>query len=118
MCTWKYIESYPEKFFNQFLLNNKYKIDDDYIREYRVSYYRIDFYFPKKKLAIEIDGRQHYFYKRQYESDVKKDELLKSMGINVIRIPWKELCNNTKVKLKDILNMLDQYSNPSTVSIL
>ena len=54
----------------------------------------VDIYYPKLKLAIEIDGAQHYketpFFKetleyRQYK-DNKKDELLKENNINIIRI--------------------------------
>ena len=50
--------------------------------------YFLDFYFPKQKTNLEIDGNQHKYRK---ESDIKRDNLLKSIGINVRRIPWVNL---------------------------
>lgn len=98
--------SYAEDFFERFLENNKFKLGIDYVREFQVSRYRIDFFFPKLKLAIEIDGQQHYKYKNRQISDKSKDNLLKSLDYKVLRISFKALFNNTKQILEKVLNIL------------
>lgn len=54
-------------------------------RQYGVNNYVIDFYCPKLKVGIEVDGEIHFKYGRRIQ-DHKKDELLNELGIRVIRI--------------------------------
>jgi very-short-patch-repair endonuclease len=103
---WKYKESYPEKFFNKFLQNSGFLIARDYIRECHFSIYRVDFFFPKINLAIEIDGSQHYRYKHQQEIDKRKDEYLRSLDVEVMRVQWKSLFHDSKKVLDNILSIL------------
>lgn len=58
-------------------------------------------------LAIEIDGSQHYRYNHQKEIDKRKDELLNSLGVKVIRLPWKVVCNESKSTLDEVLKLAD-----------
>lgn len=53
-------------------------------------FYIPDFYCAGIKLAIELDGEIHRF---QAEKDRKRDMVLQSMGITVIRIRNEELAN-------------------------
>jgi very-short-patch-repair endonuclease len=54
-------------------------------RQYGINNYIIDFYCPKLKLAIEIDGDVH-FYSDKRKRDRDKEKLLESHGIKLIRI--------------------------------
>ena len=54
----------------------------------------MDFYCPKLKLIIEIDGYQH-FYEENREYDNKRTEYLEKLGYRVLRF------ENTEVN-KDI----------------
>ena len=56
----------------------------------------IDFAWPHKKKAIEIDGSQHTRYEEQIERDKRKNQCFKDKGWEFIRVPWKEFFNNTK----------------------
>ena len=98
-------ESYPESFFRKFLERHGFKKNIDYFQEYPVSRWRIDFFFPKKMLAIEIDGGQHQRWNRNLRDEIK-DEFLKSQGYTVIRIRWKVLCNDYKSMLDIIEDIL------------
>ena len=69
---WNNEPSYPEKFFIQ-VIENEFD-DKHYIREYNVGKYSIDFAWIYKKIAIEIDGDQHYRFKEYKERDIKKDK--------------------------------------------
>ena len=55
-----------------------------FLRQYSVGQYILDFYSPKKKLSIEIDGGQHILKKIE-KRDEKRTEYLKIKGIKVIR---------------------------------
>ena len=69
-----------------------------FLRSYPVKFYKqkvigsciVDFYCPAAKLAIEIDGTQHY-----YDAEIKRDQdrtvVLELQGINVIRFSNKEI---------------------------
>lgn len=117
MNCWKFKESYPEKFFNKFLENSGFVNNKDYLRQCTFSFYRTDFFFPKINLVIEIDGSQHQRYKHQQESDSKKDQLLKSLDIDVMRIQWKNLYHNSKNVLDNVLEILKNKDQITTNNI-
>jgi very-short-patch-repair endonuclease len=95
---WNNEPSYPEKFFMQ-VIQNEFN-DKNYIREYPFGIYSIDFAWPDKKIAIEIDGEQHLRFESYKERDLRKDELLKNNGWLVLRIRWKDMYNDTKRWIK------------------
>ena len=59
------------------------KLGVRFTKQKPIGNYIADFYCPKKKLVIEIDGWTH---DDKYEYDKKRDEYMKSLGINVLRI--------------------------------
>lgn len=98
-CGWtkrpKGKESYAETFIRQFLQReNLYDL-----QELKVGRYFIDFAWPKKMLALEIDGHQHTDLESRMESDKRKDEFLKQNGWKVLRLRWSEICKNTQDSL-------------------
>lgn len=60
-------------------------------------FYIADFYCYEHKLIIELDGKIHEFQK---DHDVKRDEILTSLGYNVLRLKNEELVNLELVKNK------------------
>jgi len=100
--------SYAELFFMKVLTNNNivYKFEEP------CGKYFIDFAIESKKIALEIDGKQHLLEDRK-KSDQLKDEYLTSHGWNVYRIPWKSI--NTKVGKNfietEINKFLDYYNH-------
>ena len=73
----------------------------DFLREYEIRFLRqkivgryiLDFYCPQAKLAIELDGSQHYDPKEMVK-DSERTAYLKQFGISVIRIPNNEVMYN------------------------
>ncbi len=63
------------------LLKNKRTNGLDFDRQRIIGNYIVDFYCPKLKLVIEIDGCSH---DNKYIYDKKRDEYLKSLGLSVI----------------------------------
>ena len=66
-------------------------------RQRIIGNYIVDFYCPKLKLIIEIDGYQH-FYEENKEYDSKRTEYFEKLGFYVLRF------ENTEVK-KDFENV-------------
>ena len=67
------------------------KVKPRFHRQRVIGNYIVDFYSPKLKIIIEIDGYQHY-YEENREYDKKRTEYLESLGFVVIRF------DNTEVK--------------------
>lgn len=59
-------------------------------RQYGIDNYILDFYCPKLKMGIEVDGEVHYFPEK-IKSDKKKDQFLNAMNIDLIRIKTADL---------------------------
>lgn len=95
---WNNEPSYPEKFFIK-VINNEFD-DKNYIREYNVGKYSIDFAWIHKKIAIEIDGDQHYRFEEYKERDIKKDKHLSNKGWEILRIRWKDFYSNPQYYIK------------------
>ena len=60
------------------------KAKNHFYRQYRVGEYILDFYCPKQKLAIEIDGGQH-FEDTAMAYDEKRTDFLNANKIRVLR---------------------------------
>jgi len=73
----------------------------DFLNSYEISFrrqvvignYIVDFYCRKAKLAIEIDGAQHYI-PDSIEYDKERTEYLESCGIKVLRFLNKDIDRN------------------------
>ncbi len=62
-------------------------------RQFGVGKYILDFYCPSEKLAIELDGADH-FTSHGLENDAERDNYLKKEGIKVQRIENKHVFKN------------------------
>ena len=71
----------------------KRQMKERFIRQYSVDNYIIDFYCPKLKIAIEIDGDVHV-QERQKKYDKIRQEYLEQLGIKFVRIKNDELFDN------------------------
>ena len=64
-----------------------------FLRQYSVGPYILDFYCPKRRLAIEVDGGQHADrYGQQH--DAQRDSYLRELNIRVIRFWNNEVLQN------------------------
>jgi very-short-patch-repair endonuclease len=72
-----------------------------FFRQYSLGPYILDFYCPKVKLAVELDGGQHNQSKNR-EYDTSRSEYLKAHGIEVIRF-WD---NEVLLDVQGVLNKL------------
>ena len=85
----------------------------DFLKDYPIRFkrqeiignYIIDFYCVKTKLAIEIDGEQHYTTKQTLGYDKKRTAFLNSYNIPVLRFSNFEINQN----FRGVCETIDSY---------
>ena len=76
-----------------------------FYRQRIIVNYIVDFYCPRAKLVIEVDGSQHYYGKKRID-DIKRDEYLISIGLKVLRFSDRDVLTNMEGVLENILQDL------------
>lgn len=71
-------------------------------RQKVINNYVVDFYCPKEKLIIELDGSQHYSEEGK-EKDKERDNELKGLGYRVKRYTNLEINTQFEAVCRDIL---------------
>ena len=91
-------------------LRKKQLLNRRFLRQYAIVYetvgsehffYVPDFYCVSEKIAVELDGKIHDFTKSR---DTKRDEILESMGIKVLRFKNEEITQDIDSVLSRIKN--------------
>jgi very-short-patch-repair endonuclease len=54
---------------------------------------RVDFAYPKLKIAVECDSKKHHFGRGDWENDVERRTRLAALGWLVIHVSWDMLVN-------------------------
>ena len=83
------------------LLKNRKLEGRKFRRQHSIDNFIVDFYCPGEKLAIELDGQVH-FNPVTEENDDKRDKILKSYGIKVLRFENKMVFNQEEIVLNAI----------------
>ncbi len=87
------------------------KIRGRQLKEYRfyrqktIGNYIVDFYCPRAKLVIELDGGQHYSPEGK-EKDRERDGYMEDIGLRVLRFSDKEVFEDAKGVLEIIFSCL------------
>ena len=83
---YEYLHNYPHRFRRQVTFGN----------------YIVDFYCAAAKLAVELDGSQHYEPK-ELDYDTKRTAYLNGIGIHVLRFSNLDILRN----LRGVCQMID-----------
>jgi len=75
-----------------------------FLRQYSVDQYVLDFYCPKFKLAIEIDGDSHYDGAEAFEYDRRRQKHIEQFGITFLRFKNIEVYQNLD-KIFELIEM-------------
>ena len=79
-------------------------------RQKVVGKYILDFYIASSKLAIELDGSQHYSVAGAY-NDSKRAEYLSKLGITVLRFSNLDVMHNFAGVCEVILEFIEDNSD-------
>ena len=83
------------------MIKNKQLVGERFRRQFSIGHYILDFYCPKYKLCIELDGAGHFTEEGQ-EYDNKRTNYLKSVGVLVIRFENFEVFDRPMQVLEEI----------------
>lgn len=72
-----------------------------FLRQYSIDNFILDFYCPKRKIAIEVDGTQHS-NKENLEYDMLRTFHLEALGIKVLRFTNEEIFQNLEKVIEEI----------------
>ena len=73
-------------------------------RQFSVAQFVVDFYCPRLKLAIEVDGDSH-FSEGSELSDKARQDFIESFGISFLRFTNKEIYGN----LDEVLSKIEDF---------
>ena len=82
-------------------------------RQELIGRYIADFYIPSAKIAIELDGSQH-FEDEGLAYDRERDRFFAERGIRVLRYPNNEVTQNFTGVCESILLHLEQNTLETT----
>jgi len=88
-------------------LRGKQLLGLQFYRQKPIDDYIVDFYSPKAKLIIEIDGSQH-LEDKHVEKDRYRDERLSRLGLKVIRFNSRQVLEETEAVLEAIYQLVSK----------
>ena len=75
-------------------LRGKQLFGVQFYRQKPIGTYIVDFYAPRTKLVVEVDGSQHMEGKHA-QRDAHRDEYLAALGLRVLRFNSREVLEET-----------------------
>ena len=80
-------------------------------RQYGIGEYIADFYCPKLKLVIEIDGAGH-FTDEGKEYDLVRTDYMNAIGIKVVRYTNNDIMENISGVLSNLKKIIEEELSP------
>jgi len=91
-------------------LRGKQLLGVQFYRQKPIQNYIVDFFAPKVKLVIEVDGSQH-LKEDEFQRDKIRDESLASLGLTVLRFNSNEVLNETDAVADAIYRRIADFLN-------
>ena len=85
-------------------------------KQHAIGPYVADFYCPAAKLVIEVDGQIHD-NERAATRDGQRDAYMESLGLEIIRIPAKEIFADADSVAQGLIAMCADKAGPSTTQL-
>ncbi len=91
-------------------LRGKKLMDIQFYRQKPIGQFIVDFFAPKVKLVVEIDGSQHMEGDHSL-SDKNRDNYLAGLGIKVLRFNSRVVLTETEAVLEVIFRTITEHLN-------
>ena len=88
-------------------LRGKQILTVQFYRQKPIGKYIVDFYAPKTKLVIEVDGSQH-MKENNSKRDKDRDTYLAGLGIKVLRFNSREVLRDTDEVMEVIFRVMEK----------
>lgn len=93
-------------------LRGKQLLGVPFYRQKPIGNYVVDFFAPRARLVVEVDGSQH-FDEQHLTSDRRRDAYLAKLGLQVLRMDNQQVLRDTEAVVEVILRTLsDRVRNP------
>ena len=79
-----------------------------FLRQRPLGQYIVDFYAPKARLVIELDGSQHMDDPKQRDKDQRRDAWLRSRGLKVLRFDDRQVLTETRAVMEVIFKVVEE----------
>jgi very-short-patch-repair endonuclease len=91
-------------------LRGKQILGFQFYRQKPLGNYILDFYAPKAKLVVEVDGSQHA-ETAHAGKDKERDQYLANLGLKVLRFNSREVLVNTEAVVQTIYDAVKSRVN-------
>ena len=88
-------------------LKGKGLVGHKFRRQYSIGKFVVDFYSPKLKLVIEVDGDSH-FVEGSHERDRERQKIIETFAITFLRFNNKEIYENIDGVLNQIIEHIPE----------
>lgn len=107
--------TYPEQVLWERLRNKRLK-GYKFRRQVSIGNYIVDFYCPKHRFIIEVDGDSHY-EEKAIKYDRTRSKWISKFGNRIVRFSNKDVCENIEGVIVEIINRLSTYDSPRFYSL-
>jgi len=83
-----------------------------FYRQKPVGCYIVDFYAPRAKLVIELDGSQH-FEQKHAQRDAVRDRYLQGLSLQVLRFDNLQVLHELEAVLDKVARVVNERVNPN-----
>ena len=100
-------------------LRRKQILGERFLRQFSVDFYVLDFYCPRLRLAIEIDGDSHFINQDAIDYDKERQDYIENLGITFLRFTNAQVNQSNDDVINEITNKVKelQYRNPPRPSL-
>lgn len=85
-------------------LRRKQILNERFLRQFSIDYFVLDFYCPRLRLAIEIDGDSHFIDQDAIDYDNARQQYIEKLGIGFLRFKNEEVSADND----NVINIITQ----------
>lgn len=85
----------------------KYGVEPD-ASDFPIGPYRVDFWFERERLAVEVDGYRYHGTPKRFVDDRRRMAYLAARGIQTYPLTWHDLGPGSARAMKDLDRALEQ----------
>ncbi len=100
-------------------LRRKQILNERFLRQFSIEYFVLDFYCPRLRLAIEIDGDSHFINQDAIDYDMERQKYIEKLGISFLRFTNQRVNQSNDDVIDEIICKVKelQKGNPPRPSL-
>lgn len=90
-------------------LRRKQILGERFLRQFSIEFYVLDFYCPRLRLAIEIDGDSHFINQDAIDYDKERQAYIENFGIEFLRFRNAEVFADNDAVINIITQKVKEF---------